>query len=104
MIYKIKNDEHALTIMLKGNLTFTDYGTFSQILDAIAKNKEKECIIDLDELDHIDSAGLGMLILCKERIENDNKQIVLKHAKGQVSKMLELGKFNEIFDIRFTKD
>lgn len=103
MIYKHKSDETTLTIILKGSLTFADYGIFGQILDTIAKNKEKQCTIDLEDLEHIDSAGLGMLILCKERF-NSNKRILLKNAKGHVGKMLELGKFNEIFDIHFTNN
>lgn len=100
MIYKNESTETTLTIILKGSLTFSDYGNFGQVLDILSKNKEKQCIIDLEALDHIDSAGLGMIILCKERFDS-NKRILLKNAKGHVAKMLELGRFNEIFDIHF---
>lgn len=104
MIYKTQNNETTCIIALKGSLTFSDYGSFGQVLEIIAKNKEKQFTIDLEGLDHIDSAGLGMLILCKERFANSTRRIILKNAKGHVSKMLELGKFNEIFEIHFTNN
>lgn len=101
MIYKITNDTDTLTIHLKGTLTFSDYAAFNQILDLIKKNKGKKCIFDLQELENIDSAGLGMLILCKEQLADSANNISIKNAKGYVSKMLQLGKFNEIFEIHF---
>lgn len=104
MIYKTTNDTEKLTIELKGNLTFSDYATFNQILDLIKKNKGKKCVFDLQALVNIDSAGLGMLILCKEQLADSSQNISITNAKGHVGKMLQLGKFNEIFEIHFITD
>jgi anti-anti-sigma factor len=104
MIYKTTNDAGQLTIQLKGNLTFSDYAIFNQILDLIKKNKDKKCIFDIQQLTNIDSAGLGMLILCKEQLEDSSHNISIINANGHVGKMLQLGKFNEIFEIQFIND
>lgn len=45
MIYKTTNDAGQLTIQLKGNLTFSDYAIFNQILDLIKKIKIKSVFL-----------------------------------------------------------
>ena len=86
-------------IHLNGRLTFADYNMFKEITDSIQNSEGKNFIINLKKLDFIDSAGLGMLLIARDRAKEKSGYIILKSAQGQVKKMLDLGKFEKLFSI-----
>lgn len=69
MIYKINNTGEILSVNLRGRLTFSDYSSFKQIVDSIGTVKKQQCIFDLENLEYIDSAGLGMFLLSREKLQ-----------------------------------
>jgi anti-anti-sigma factor len=99
MIYKLKSTGPKTEVEVKGRLTYSDYGLFRQITDVIGTSTNQQCILDLSELEFIDSAGLGMLLLASDKIQECHGSIVLLNASGQVKKMIELGRFDAIFEI-----
>jgi anti-anti-sigma factor len=58
-------------------------------------------VIDLKDLDWIDSAGLGMLLLARETAAKNNLQLVLRAPQGDVKSLLKLGRFETLFDVQF---
>lgn len=100
MIYKIKSTGPKTEIEIKGRLTYSDYGLFRQITDVIGVSENQVCHIDLTELEFIDSAGLGMLLLARDKIQECKGHIALINAVGQVKKMIELGRFDTLFEIQ----
>jgi anti-anti-sigma factor len=84
---------------ISDKLTSADLSKFRALLSEIKKSARKVIVIDLANLDWIDSAGLGMLILAKELAEKDNLELVLRSPKGHVKSLLELGRFEKIFTI-----
>ncbi len=99
MIFKVNNAGEKLEVTFKGRLTFADYNAFRQITDLIGTIDNQQVIFDLDGLEYIDSAGLGMLLLSREKVSENNGFIKLKNPSGQVKKMLSLGKFDNLFGI-----
>lgn len=97
MKYSIDSTPGKVHIAIKGRLTYTDYNNFSHITHAVGEEENQQCTLDLSELDFIDSAGLGMLLLARDQASKQQAQITLKSPQGQVLKMLELGKFDTIF-------
>ena len=82
-------------------LTYTDLRAFRDLLSQI---KESECrlvVLDLANLNWIDSAGLGMLLLARDAAQKNDVKLVLRSPRGDVKSMLELGRFDTIFDVRF---
>ena len=63
------------------------------------EHKTKNCFINLSELEFIDSAGLGMLLIARDKVRSVEGKIVLKGAQGQVKKMLDLGHFERLFQL-----
>lgn len=83
-------------IALKGKLTFLDHNRFQHIA-SLLDDDIKFCVLDLTDLDFIDSAGLGMLLLMRDKAFEKSANIALKGASGQVKKMIELGQFDTLF-------
>ncbi len=94
MIYNLKSSGTETEVELKGRLTYSDYNVFRQIADTLGV---QNCVFDLNGLEFIDSAGLGMLLLARDRIEECRGKIILRGAQDQVRKMIELGKFDDLF-------
>ena len=80
-------------------------------IDIYTGNRLKETLINLineqntdikincEELDYIDSTGLGVLIGALKRLKQDNKNIIIANAKANISKLLNITGLNKIFII-----
>lgn len=66
---------------------------------ALAAPDLTHIVIDLAQVDYVDSAGLGMLLLFKEKAELRERKIILRNptpAVHQVLKKVHFGRFFEI--------
>lgn len=99
MLFKIITTGKIVKVDFNGRLTYSDYSIFRQIADIIGEIPEQECIFNLAELEFIDSAGLGMLLLARDKIQDCKGNITLLNPKGQVKKMIDLGRFDALFKI-----
>lgn len=88
-----------MEIDLKGRLTFSDYSVFREISDYLNQFNPKTCLLNLEGLEFIDSAGLGMLLIVRDKVASKNGMVVLRNSQGQVKKMLTLGNFDSLFSV-----
>ena len=56
-------------------------------------------VIDLSQVEFIDSAGLGMLLLARDEGKRKNLDVCLRRPRGQVKRMLEVARFDTMFTI-----
>ncbi|MEG3617547.1 STAS domain-containing protein [Magnetovibrio sp. PR-2] len=99
MEYTINSDSSQRTVNLKGRLTFSDHDVFREITQSLSEPGPSTCSVNLSDLEFIDSAGLGLLLLVKEAAQENSLSISLTGASDQVAKMLDITKFNELIDI-----
>jgi anti-anti-sigma factor len=88
-------------VAFSGRLTSADLVDFRELLSRIKASKCNLIVIDLKDLDWIDSAGLGMLLLARESASKNNLQLVLRAPQGDVKSLLKLGRFETLFDVQF---
>ncbi|PCJ36363.1 MAG: anti-anti-sigma factor [Alphaproteobacteria bacterium] len=55
--------------------------------------------VDLADVEFIDSAGLGMLLLARDEISKKSSSLTLKSPQGQVQRMFSVARFEQMFDI-----
>ena len=72
----------------------------SRLIELIKKGNEK-IVINLSEVDFIDSSGLGVLVLVLRKLGPDGK-IRLCKVNESVRSIFELTRLNEVFDIHKT--
>lgn len=99
MEYKIRAEGSDEEVVLRGRFTFTDYESFRGLVADLTRKGARRQVLNLGELDFIDSAGLGMLLIARDEAERNSCSLVLRRPQGQVKRMLEVARFNSMFNI-----
>ena len=84
---------------LHGRLTFETYPSMREALEDILCHCAPRHVIDMSALQHIDSAGLGMLLIASEEMKRANKLLVLRAASGQVRRVLDVTRMGTLMTI-----
>lgn len=92
MKYRHSQREHTAIFSLLGDMRFEDYKTFAPILKALDHKDNHAAILNLVELESIDSAGMGMILLAKEAAEKQGKLMEIHAGGGIVATMLTLAR------------
>lgn len=98
MEHNIDISGNSATVTLSGRFTFADNKAFRDILEKI-EDGLLNCIMDVKNLEFVDSAGLGMFILANDTVLENGGKFVLRSPTGQVQKMLELTRFGDIISV-----
>lgn len=84
-------------IRVAGRFTFTDYTTFRAIVGETLAGGPKKLAFDLRELEFLDSAALGMLLLARDEAGKINAPVAIRGAAGQVERVLDVARFKTLF-------
>lgn len=99
MEYVKKIDGDTCNILLQGKFTFSDHLTFKEFFN-LKNNKDiKNININLEKVEFIDSAALGLLLLMKDETDSSNISLCLVKPANQVKKMFQISRFYELFNI-----
>ena len=100
MIEEMKLVGSTLHVKAVGQLTFADHEAFRRVLRHMSEGELETVAFDLESLDFIDSAGLGMFLLAKDEADSRGQRIILEGVNGNVKKMLSIAQFDSMFQIR----
>lgn len=95
----VHKDNVRARVLMKGQFTFADNSRFRDLLVQLNDNPPGELILDVAKLEYIDSAALGMLLLLRDHLSDAGTEIILAGANGQVLKIFELSRFDELFEL-----
>jgi anti-anti-sigma factor len=102
MDIQVTHKEHTLQASLSGNLSYEDSRAFRQLLHGVAEHSGDlgAIVVDLSQLENIDSAGLGMLILLHDKAKEHQASVTLKHPQERVANLLTIAKFDSMFEVQ----
>lgn len=96
----IKSDTGAtLEFKLSGSFGFSDNPKVRAMIGELEGSGASSVDLDLSGLTHVDSAGLGMIVLVNDSASSAGKALVIKGASGQVRKLLDISKFDQIMTV-----
>jgi len=90
----------SVTVTITENLTFDSYKEFSESYKSLASEKFAQYIIDLRQIEYLDSSALGMLLRFKETVAAADQAIVLRVSKGAVADILKVSQFDRLFKLQ----
>lgn len=101
--FREKNDIPILDI--SGKLTMSDGSEkLREMIDGLLANEKKNIVINLSEMEYIDSTGVGEMVASLKTVENLGGQMKLVNLRNQAYKTLSLALLLPVFDIYETED
>lgn len=97
-----EQQNHSVTFSLPNCFTDSNYDQLVSVVDPFLETY-KRFIIDLSQTDFIDSEGLGCFLIIKEKVEDNDAEVILLNPQGQVLKLLERAKFSKLMQIDFSE-
>lgn len=94
----IDQTDHKL-LTFYGNIKPSSRQKFLEIQNEIDTSDQKKWVLDVEEFEYIDSAGLGMLIELNQRASQKGIKMSICGANDLVRKMFYHSKFDTLFEI-----
>ena len=86
---EVRNENQATVIAVSGELDLASSPALQEELDRVASDSGL-LIIDLRELDFMDSTGLSVLVRAHQRAEEQGRRLAMVKGPQQVQRLLSL--------------
>lgn len=96
--YEWKNGEQ-LNLVLKGDLDIYSCEPLREDLIEKLEKEPKDLVIDAEQLDYLDSTGIGVLISVYKLLEEKNKTIRIENVKTNVVKILKIARMDQLMTL-----
>jgi anti-anti-sigma factor len=97
--FRVAEYDEWTRVVLKGAIDVSTAPRFLGCLQESLGRNPKAVILDLLELDYIDSVGLGVLVTGHKRAKATGTRFVLSKPKDTFRRLLELTGLNEVFEV-----
>lgn len=87
---EIRNEHEATVIAVSGELDLASSPALQEELDRAGASNARLLIIDLRELDFMDSTGLSVLVRAHQRAEEHGRRLAMVRGPQQVQRLLNL--------------
>jgi len=95
----LRDDRARLT--LSGSFDFNAHKDFRRACDSVLQTPSVRTLeLDLARVDYIDSSALGMLLILRDRAQEQGRQVILSGASGTVRQVLEIANFGKLFTLQ----
>jgi anti-anti-sigma factor len=94
----LNTETHTLEISISGRFDFSIHQNFRKITQQI-NTSVKMIVIDLSDTDYMDSSALGMLLVLRDKVNENKEAIVIKNVKEDVRKILQIANFDKLFTL-----
>jgi anti-anti-sigma factor len=99
MEHQFETRDAGLTIKVSGRMTHKDHKAFRDILGHINNAGSPKVMFDLSRVEFMDSSALGMLLIVRDAVTQQHRDVVLKGATGQVENLLKIAKLHKYFTV-----
>ncbi len=103
MALKIEQREvsHVTILDVRGRIVLGDeIGYLRTAVRSLVADEKKKIILNLAEVDYIDSSGVGELVGCFTTMKNAGGELKLLNLSQKVHDILNVTKLYTVFDIR----
>ncbi len=96
----IEKDQSGRTqLSLHGRLTFDVANDFRLKLQEVLSTNPTEIVVDLSDLEYIDTSGLGVFVAVSQQCRQSNTLFRLVRPREKVMKIFRMTKLNLLLDI-----
>lgn len=92
---EVSSDGGTIVIALRGELDLASAPIFSARFEQAAADGPVAIVVDLSELEFVDSTGLRCILLAHERCDGRDPRFAVVPGDGQVARLLEIARVEE---------
>jgi anti-sigma B factor antagonist len=104
MELRIRKNQEIYIIDIQGELDLYNSYKLKELLTKMLEKKIERFVINLDEVEYIDSSGIGALIYISSTLKKLNHKLAITNIHGSVKKVIELTKLMGFFPTTETLD
>ena len=87
------------TVSLEGELDVSTADELKKYLHKLVDEKNIDMKLNLEDLDYIDSTGLGVMIGILKRLKIEDKEVYIEKPKNNVRKIFNITGLDKIFKL-----
>lgn len=88
--------ESLAVLYLTGELDLYSAAVLADALDAVLDREQHVVVLDLADLDFMDTTGLQVIATAATRLEHTNGQLTLRHPSPTVRRILTITRLDEL--------
>ena len=92
------DDGNTLTVKISGRFDISLNKTFGESYENKIQSVSK-VVLDMADVQHVDSSGLGMMLVLRDRFGENKDRIDIVNADSSVAKIFELTGYGKLFNI-----
>lgn len=100
VIIEKRRQDDTTVLCVEGIIKLGESAEFlAQTLERVLQNETGHVVIDLSQINYIDSTGIGELVGYLGRFRNRNRQLILAHPSERIRKLLAVAQLDSLFPI-----
>ena len=100
----VKYQNENVILRVSGSILGEDRIQLSDKIQELVDNGGKNVVLNLQDVDLMDSVGLGMLVALRAALERREVKLLLSNVDRSVRSLLLITKLNNVFDLYDTED
>jgi len=94
----LNKSNNELQVKVSGRFDFSVHQDFRKLSEQ-AINGVSSISIDLGRTEYVDSSALGMLLVLRDKVGNQQSAIKIINARPDVKKILTIANFDKLFTV-----
>jgi anti-anti-sigma factor len=86
----VRNEGRAAIVIVRGELDLATSPELEQQLERVWESGNEHLVIDLRQLEFMDSTGLSIIVKAHQRLSEEGRQLSLVRGSQQVQRLLDL--------------
>lgn len=95
----IDRENNELVLKLAGDLDVYSEEEFRDFIEDKLTNLDSDLVIDIKDLDYLDSTGLGMFMKIYKVNQEKGKKVRVVNPKENILKLFKITELTEIFEM-----
>lgn len=96
---KIYDKEKFLLIEIKGDLDIYSEDEFRSFIEKEIEGADKDMVIDIKDLDYLDSTGLGLFMKIYKIAKEKDKTVSIINPKENILKLFKITDLTDVFNM-----
>ncbi len=88
--------KNELLIKVSGRFDFSLHEDFKAAYDGKVEDGDR-VVVDMEGVDYMDSSALGMLLLLREYVGEDDADVRLINGRPEIRNILQVSNFEQLF-------